>query len=75
MARNDNIRTWKEIRGEKVWPEGTPFPFSFQTFTQAAEPTIEQLADGEACWWINSGTSALMLCYNQAGTVKSVALA
>jgi hypothetical protein len=49
-----------------------------RVLTSSTEPAAgtgdTQIDVGEMCFWINSDDSALYLCYNQSGTVKTVAL-
>jgi len=49
-----------------------------RVLTSSTEPGAgigdTQIDDEEMCFWIDSKDSTLYLCYNQSGTVKTVAL-
>lgn len=49
-----------------------------RVLSQADEPASgvgdTQLDNGESCFWIDTDDSTLWLCYNQAGTVKTIQL-
>ena len=47
---------------------------AIKTYSQAVEPTVTDLPANKFCFWIDTGDSSLHLCYNQSGTVKTVAM-
>ena len=44
-------------------------------FNQAGEPTVAQIPAGQFGFWTDTDDSRCYLCYNHAGTVKTVELA
>lgn len=43
-------------------------------FSQAGEPTASDIGTSQIAFWIDTDDSSLHLCFNHAGTIKTVAL-
>ncbi len=60
------------ITGKYGWDKNALL--TIMHYTQADEPTTDQIGTGQMAWWSDSDDDALRLCFNQSGTVKTVAL-
>lgn len=67
-----------QLRGTRVdVPDGdlsVAGNVTMQVFSQADEPTTDQLSAGQMCMWIDTDDSKCYICYNHGGSIKVVEL-